>query len=136
MWYAFHEETPESAHPSLRRVKIIFSSWCVVVALSFGGVVFAHGGAIESDEEMRHPETQIGLPGSRMGHDDVASASEGLTRSEVSALIADVQATEERRSAIKIVLLFLAVVGMIYLYFPKSSVPAAPEMPAGGTGTP
>ncbi len=109
----------------------------------FGNTVFAHGGAADMDAETRHPETQIGLPGSRMGHDEMSATTSGLTRSEVAELIEDTQAIEEKRSAVKIVLLFLAIVGLVYLYFPRKTViaspssadtvaPAAPLSQAGG----
>lgn len=93
-------------------------------ALLSGGIVFAHGGAEESTETL-HPETQIGLPGSRMGHDDMGTVTEGLTRGEVAALISDTQTTEEKRSAIKLALLLCAIAGLVYLYFPRKPVIAS-----------
>ena len=93
-----------------------------------GGIVFAHGAAEHAGT--RHPETQIGLSGSVVGQDTVATSS-GETREEVAALIQKIQAPEETRSLIKLTLLALAIVGLIQLYSPQKQAPL-PETP----GTP
>lgn len=103
-------------------------SFVLLVFLASGGIVFAHGGA-ETEAAIRHPETQIGLPGSRMGHDEMESSLEGLTRSQVAALIEETQAIEEKRSAVKLTLLFLAIAGLAYLYFPRKAAAASSAVP-------
>ncbi|OGZ08024.1 MAG: hypothetical protein A3C93_01915 [Candidatus Lloydbacteria bacterium RIFCSPHIGHO2_02_FULL_54_17] len=107
--------------PKNMRTDIIF--WFFLPIFLVGTTAFAHGGA-ESGPETRHPETQIGLPGSRMGHDDMGTTTGGMTRGEVAELIEDTQAVEEKRSAIKLTLLTLSIVGLIYLYFPRRSTVA------------
>jgi len=104
--------------------------WFIFTALLSGGIAFAHddGDAVVGEI---HPETQIGLPGSRMGHDETGTTTFGMTRTEVAALIHDTQSIEEKRSAIKLVLLFLFIIGLTYLYFPRrpTILPAAPADP-------
>jgi hypothetical protein len=98
------------------------------LALLPAGVVFAHGGEEES-AVLRHPETQIGLSGSVVGEDALATSS-GMTREEVAALIEEIQAPEETRSLMKLTLLALAIAGLIQLYSPQKQAPL-PETSGG-----
>ena len=87
-----------------------------------GGVAFAHGEAVEGSDPTVHPVTQIGLPEASMGHDHSAAsgALSGATRGEIAALIADSQAEENFRSTVRFILLSLAIIGLIYLFYPRS----------------
>lgn len=94
-----------------------------------GGVALAHGGEDEHAGAL-HPETQIGLSGSVVG-DDVMATSSGMTREEVAAMIEKIQAPEETRSLIKLTLLALTIAGLIQLYSPQkqAALPETPETP-------
>lgn len=96
-----------------------FSVFMTLTLLAVGMVAFAHGG---ESMEMRHPETQIGLPGSIMSSDEMIDDPSGMTREEVAHTIEGLQKPEESRILFKLIILSLSVLGLVYLYYPRKSV--------------
>lgn len=107
----------------------------LIAYASIVGVAYASGTHSEAPDAL-HPVTQIGLPDSALGHGESVMATSGLSREEVSALVADTMATEERRSIVKFILLSLFIFVLIWLFYtprPPVLAQAPPQSDAGST---
>ena len=108
------------------KIHSLFIGLLFAVLFPFG-VAYASGAHGEAPDAL-HPVTQIGLPDSVLKHGEKITATSGLTREEVGALVEETINEEARRSIVKFILLSLFIFGLIALFYAPASTPPKLEV--------
>ena len=117
------------------KIHSLFIGFLFAVLFPFG-VVYASGVHSEAPDAL-HPVTQIGLPDSVLKHGEKITATSGLTREEVGALVEETINEEARRSIVKFILLSIGIFGLIALFYaPSRHDSGGDKTDAGGSQAP